>query len=167
MSGIASHTDRLDAEISQLAIDIRRLSPDSSHSVPFGILFDDDSVQQYYEALVGTLKAAKRRGVVTFKGQMLLKGAHDDVIISLIQPGDNANDNNMTEKKPKPQNAPHTPPPPVPSEPKPKPHKPTQQEATPKSTGSTADSGAESTAASSEPAPVSPPAHSRSPTEFM
>ena len=48
-------------------------------------------VEQYYEALLGTLKAAKKRGVVDFKGQMLLKGAHDDVdIILLIAPGDAA-----------------------------------------------------------------------------
>ena len=44
-------------------------------------------MQQYYEALVGTLKAAKKRGIVDFKGQMLLKGAHDSVMISLCEGG--------------------------------------------------------------------------------
>merc|ERR1712071_481267 len=50
----------------------------------FGELFDDEQVEQYYEALVGTLKSAKKRGLISFKGQMLLKGAHDNVVISLV-----------------------------------------------------------------------------------
>jgi Costars len=67
-------------------IDIRRLgSEPGSPQVKFGELFDDDNVQQYYEALVGTLKSAKKRGMITFKGQMLLKGMHDDVIISITK----------------------------------------------------------------------------------
>lgn len=53
----------------------------------FGQLFDDDDVQQYYEALVGTLKSAKKRGVIDFKGQMLLKGMHDNVVISIVDSG--------------------------------------------------------------------------------
>ena len=49
----------------------------------FGELFDDEEVEQYYEALVGTLKCAKKRGYITFKGQMLLKGMHDKVQIDI------------------------------------------------------------------------------------
>lgn len=45
----------------------------------YGVLFEDPKVEQYYEALMGTLKAAKKKGVVSFEGQMLLKGAHDNV----------------------------------------------------------------------------------------
>ncbi|GMI20392.1 hypothetical protein TrCOL_g13504 [Triparma columacea] len=77
---MAEHSDRISAECEQLKVDINRLG--SGGSVAFGVLFDDDDVQQYYEALVGTLKAAKKRGIVDFKGQMLLKGAHDSVMIS-------------------------------------------------------------------------------------
>ena len=75
---------RLDDEIKQLLVDIRRVGqePGSPH-VRFGELFDDDNVQQYYEALVGTLKSAKKRGFINFKGQLLLKGMHDDVVISI------------------------------------------------------------------------------------
>jgi hypothetical protein len=51
----------------------------------FGDLFDDDEVSNYYEALVGTLKAAKKRGLITFAGQMLLKGPHDKVKISICE----------------------------------------------------------------------------------
>ena len=51
----------------------------------FGDLFDDDEVANYYEALVGTLKAAKKRGLIEFKGQMLLKGPHDKVKITICE----------------------------------------------------------------------------------
>lgn len=34
---------------------------------------------------MGTLKAAKKRGLIDFKGQMLLKGAHDNVDIVLLK----------------------------------------------------------------------------------
>ena len=47
---------------------------DGRFGVKFGTLFDDDEGQQYFEAIVGTLKAAKRRKLIDFKGQMLLKG---------------------------------------------------------------------------------------------
>jgi hypothetical protein len=36
--------------------------------------------------LVGTLKAAKKKGIVDFAGQMLLQGAHDNVEIILKKP---------------------------------------------------------------------------------
>lgn len=51
-------------EIQQLLLDIRRIGPTYPPPEPnvlFGELFDDDSVQQYYEALVGILKCAKKR----------------------------------------------------------------------------------------------------------
>jgi hypothetical protein len=61
-------------------------STDGNWSVKFGVLFDDEAGQQYYEALVGTLKAAKKRKIIDFKGQMLLKGAHDNVDVFLLEP---------------------------------------------------------------------------------
>lgn len=64
-------------------IDIRRLGTAGAPQVKFGELFDDDDVQQYYEALVGTLKSAKKRGLIEYKGILLLKGVSDDVIISI------------------------------------------------------------------------------------
>jgi len=57
--------------------------------VKYGVLFDDPKVEQYYEALLGTLKAAKKRGILNFKGQMLLKGPHDNEPVTLlVPPGD-------------------------------------------------------------------------------
>ena len=44
-----------------------------------------DDVGNYFEALNGTLRAAKRIKVVDFKGQMLLQGAHDDVDVVLLK----------------------------------------------------------------------------------
>lgn len=64
--------------------DIRRIGDAGEPHVLFGQLFDDDLVQNYYEALVGTLKSAKKRGLIDFKGQMLLKGPHDKVKITII-----------------------------------------------------------------------------------
>ena len=48
-------------ELDQLVIDIWRIGDPEKPEVLFGELFDDDEVQNYYEALVGTLKAAKKR----------------------------------------------------------------------------------------------------------
>ena len=65
-------------------MDIRRLGEPGEPHVLFGELFDDDQVANYYEALVGTLKTAKKRGLIEFKGQMLLKGVNDKVKITII-----------------------------------------------------------------------------------
>lgn len=78
-----SHAERIAREIEQLVIDIQRLGEDES-SCTFGALFDDPQVENYYEALVGTLKAARRKGLISFKGQMLLKGMHDNVRIQIV-----------------------------------------------------------------------------------
>ena len=52
---------RLDNEIQQLVKDIWRVGDPLKPQVPFGELFDDDDVQQHYEGLAATLKAAKKR----------------------------------------------------------------------------------------------------------
>lgn len=64
--------------------DIRRVGEEGKPQVTFGELFDDDQVANYYEALVGTLKSAKKRNLIDFKGQILLKGPNDNVIISIV-----------------------------------------------------------------------------------
>lgn len=74
----------MEEETQQLLRDIRRLGEVGTPEVTFGELFDDDDVANYYEALVGTLKSAKKRGLINFKGQMLLKGPHDKVVISIV-----------------------------------------------------------------------------------
>ena len=46
--------------------------------------FSDTECANLFEALVGTLRAAKKRKVVTFQGQMLLSPTHDDVDVKLL-----------------------------------------------------------------------------------
>jgi len=79
----------IDKEVKLLQEFIIRLAKERNeasgkYEVTFGVLFDDDRCANEFEALVGTLRAAKKRKVVDFKGQMLLKGAHDDVVIKLL-----------------------------------------------------------------------------------
>lgn len=56
------------------------------YEVTFGTLFNDDQCANIFEALVGTLRAAKKRKVVTYEGELLLQGVHDNVVISLLAP---------------------------------------------------------------------------------
>ena len=57
----------------------------NQYVVTFGILFDDEEVLSTLAAIVGTLKAAKKRKLIKFKGRYLLKGTHDNVPITLIK----------------------------------------------------------------------------------
>ena len=43
--------------------------------VKFGTIVKDERCGDLFEALVGTLRAAKKRKVVDFEGEMLLQGA--------------------------------------------------------------------------------------------
>jgi hypothetical protein len=55
---------------------------DGRYEVAFGVLFD--ATQDIFEALGGTLKAAKKRNVVAYSAPILLKGAHDKLPITLL-----------------------------------------------------------------------------------
>jgi hypothetical protein len=61
-----------------------RVGDPEKPQVQFGELFDDEQTQQHYEGLAATLKAAKKRGIVTYKSPILLKGAHDKVMVNLV-----------------------------------------------------------------------------------
>ena len=71
-------------EMQQLLTDIKRIGESGEPYVEFGDLFDDEEVANYYEALVGTLKAAKKKGLINYEGQFLLKGFTNKVIISIV-----------------------------------------------------------------------------------
>merc|ERR1711991_1201641 len=80
----------IDHEISLLVAGLKRLSGDNKNAdghpvVKFGELFKDDTLANQLEALVGTMKAAKKKGIITFKGEILLQGAHDDVDVVLLK----------------------------------------------------------------------------------
>lgn len=75
-------------EVQLLVQEIKRLgSPnaDGQMVVKFGVLFADDKCANLFEALVGTLRAAKRKKFITYEGEMLLQGAHDNVDIVLLK----------------------------------------------------------------------------------
>jgi hypothetical protein len=55
---------------------------DGLYAVAFGPLFE--ATDQIFEALAGTLKAAKKRGVIKYDAPILLKGPHDKVLITLL-----------------------------------------------------------------------------------
>ena len=76
--------ERLHSELEQLKLDIWRVGDPTKPEVLFGDLFDDEFAQQHYEGLAATLKAAKKRNICTYKSPLLLKGAHDKVMITLI-----------------------------------------------------------------------------------
>lgn len=56
--------------------------------VKFGTLFNDDRCANIFEALVGTLRAAKKRKLLKFDGELLLQGVHDNVDVILLKPVD-------------------------------------------------------------------------------
>merc|ERR1712063_24088 len=59
---------------------------DGSYVCTFGDIFYDEEGEQIFESLVGSLKAARRQGVLKFDGQMLLMPVHKDVKLTLVQP---------------------------------------------------------------------------------
>ncbi|RUS88455.1 hypothetical protein EGW08_003792 [Elysia chlorotica] len=74
-------------EVKLLVEEMNRLGspgPDGKLQVKFGVLFTDERCANIFEALVGTLRAAKKRKIVTYDGELLLQGVHDDVLISLV-----------------------------------------------------------------------------------
>ncbi|KAM9497091.1 costars family protein ABRACL [Clarias gariepinus] len=78
----------VDHEVTLLVNEIHRLgerNADGKLSVKFGVLFNDDKCANLFEALVGTLKAAKRKKVISFQGELLLQGVHDNVDVILLQ----------------------------------------------------------------------------------
>ncbi|XP_075720403.1 costars family protein ABRACL [Rhinoderma darwinii] len=78
----------VDREVGLLVEEIRRLGTrgnDGKYCVTFGVLFNDDKCANLFEALVGTLKAAKRRKILSYDGEFLLQGVHENVEIVLLQ----------------------------------------------------------------------------------
>lgn len=78
----------MEHEVKLLIEEIKRLgSPNEEGkiSVRFGVLFNDEKCANLFEALVGTLRAAKRKKIIQYEGEMLLQGAHDNVPIVLLK----------------------------------------------------------------------------------
>ena len=78
----------VDHEVSLLVEELKRLGTPNSEgqiSVKFGVLFQDDKCANLFEALVGTLRAAKRKKIIKYDGELLLQGVHDNVEIILLK----------------------------------------------------------------------------------
>ncbi|XP_033728352.1 costars family protein ABRACL-like [Pecten maximus] len=76
-------------EVSLLVEELKRLGADTKNSngkcvVKFGTLFKDEKCANMFEALVGTLRAAKKKKYIKYEGELLLQGAHDNVDIELL-----------------------------------------------------------------------------------
>ncbi|KAK1268329.1 Costars family protein [Acorus gramineus] len=82
MMNVEEEVGRLREEIKRLG----QLQSDGSYKVTFGVLFNDDRCANIFEALVGTLRAAKKRKIVAYDGELLLQGVHDNVVITLMPP---------------------------------------------------------------------------------
>ncbi|KAL3836902.1 hypothetical protein ACJMK2_022308 [Sinanodonta woodiana] len=77
-------------EVNLLVQEIQRLGEpgaDGRISVTFGTLFNDDKCANLFEALVGTLRAAKRKKIISYDGELLLQGVHDKTVITLQNTG--------------------------------------------------------------------------------
>jgi len=91
-AGRTEAQNAIDREVEVLVCGIKRLvgsglgttSPDKSLIVTFGAIAADAQLEQQLGRLVGTLKAARKRGLVQWKGQILLRGAHDNEIVRLV-----------------------------------------------------------------------------------
>lgn len=78
-------------EVELLVAAIQRLAPAARpRVVKFAEVFGDEELTQQLESLVGTLKAARKKGLVAFEGQILLQGKDDDAEITLVEAGDTA-----------------------------------------------------------------------------
>jgi hypothetical protein len=55
---------------------------DGHIAVKYGVLFRETFDD--FEALAGTMRAAKKKGFIAFDGELLLQGVHDDVDVILL-----------------------------------------------------------------------------------
>lgn len=89
----------VDHEVALLVDELNRFGG----KVKFGTLCTDERCADMFEALGGTLKAAKKRKVISYDSELLLQGAHDDVEIVLLQPNAGlSNDSPQKQQDPQP-----------------------------------------------------------------
>ncbi|CAE6467330.1 unnamed protein product [Rhizoctonia solani] len=78
-------------DVENLKKEIKRLGEKPEDGQPgiavvkFGKLVRDDRVNNKFEALNSILRSAKRNKIITFEGELLLQGAHDNVDVILLQ----------------------------------------------------------------------------------
>ncbi|CAL5222063.1 g4364 [Coccomyxa viridis] len=76
----------VDGEVALLVRKITELgqkdATDGNMRVKYGVLFRETSDD--FEALAGTMRAAKKKGLIAFDGELLLQGVHDNVDVILL-----------------------------------------------------------------------------------
>lgn len=85
--GAAEAEEGVEKDLKLLCAGITRLGAadaDGTVATTFGKIVDDEELEQQLESLVGTLKAGRRRGVLAWEGQLLLKGRDDNAPIKLV-----------------------------------------------------------------------------------
>lgn len=81
----------VDHEISILTARMKELctagpAADGSYTVKYGVIFGDNFLAGKLEALAGTMRSAKRKKIITFQGELLMQGVHDNVDVVLLPP---------------------------------------------------------------------------------
>mmetsp|Transcript_52302 Transcript_52302/g.106611 ORF Transcript_52302/g.106611 Transcript_52302/m.106611 type:complete len:84 (+) Transcript_52302:23-274(+) len=79
--------EEVDKEVVMLLEEMERLGTRGEDGIlkcKFGALIKDDKCSNIFEAIVGTLRAAKKKKIITFEGQMLLSPTHDDVDVIVL-----------------------------------------------------------------------------------
>jgi len=89
--GSKPHMD-VDGEIAILVAGLKRLAKapnapnaEGQYVVKFKDVFNDNEMMGKLEALVGTMKAAKKRKIIDYKGEILLQGVSNDVDVILLK----------------------------------------------------------------------------------
>eukprot|EP00633_Aureoumbra_lagunensis_P009947 CAMPEP_0197307036 /NCGR_PEP_ID=MMETSP0891-20130614/4469_1 /TAXON_ID=44058 ORGANISM="Aureoumbra lagunensis, Strain CCMP1510" /NCGR_SAMPLE_ID=MMETSP0891 /ASSEMBLY_ACC=CAM_ASM_000534 /LENGTH=863 /DNA_ID=CAMNT_0042790009 /DNA_START=102 /DNA_END=2693 /DNA_ORIENTATION=+ len=85
-----SELNGVDKEVAYLQLELLRLGGHRAKDnalaiVTFGELMECERCEQIFEALQGTLRAAKKRKKIKFESEMLLKGVNDNVEITLLE----------------------------------------------------------------------------------
>lgn len=107
--GAAEAEEGVTNDLKLLVAGIRRLGvaeADGSMVATFGKIVDDEELEQQLESLVGTLKAGRRRGVLEWQGQLLLKGKDDAAPIKLVATEAPKADEAKADEEPKADAAP-------------------------------------------------------------
>lgn len=68
----------VDEEVARLVAICERLCDGPSGELTFKEIFYDEECEGQFESLIGTMKAAKKRGIIAFDPPLLLQGVHDE-----------------------------------------------------------------------------------------
>jgi len=76
--GVAVGGYSVDEEVEKLVSICERLCGGKTGEFTFKDIFYDEESEGQFESLMGTLKAAKKRGIISYEAPVLFQGANDD-----------------------------------------------------------------------------------------